>query len=289
MRCTIIGPRGPANDPSGRDPGASTVIILLSSLASAACPDDAAATLRAETTALEAAYEDVDEAAFGRHYQAIHDAGACIDAPLDQATIVAWHRARALGEFFEREMIASSKSWAAVKQLDPDYAPPEAWIPEGGPLYRAWMLTPEPGGENPIERSPEGGWQVDGADATGVPAERAFVIQGFDAGGAVVHTGYHYSIAEVPVVDFGALDATARERRRKRMRRYGTVLAGVLGAGAVGTLTAAWTQERAVNDFDTPLEDVPVRAQRANALSGVGVGLGVAGIGVATTTWVVRW
>ena len=66
-------------------------------------------------------------------------------------------------------------------------------------------------------------------------------------------------------------------------------LAGVLGAGAVGTLTAAWTQERAVQSYDTPLEDVPVHAQRANALSGVGIGLGVAGAGVATTAWVVRW
>ena len=265
------------------------MFILWSAVAAAACPDDPAASLRSATAALEAAYEDVDEAAFSLHYAAVHEAGRCMDVELDAPTIVAWHRARALGEFFEREMIASSKSWAAVKQVDPEYEPPEDWIPEGGPLHRAWMLTPEPGGENRFERSPEGGWKVDGRSATGVPAERAFVIQGFDAGGAVVHTGYHYSIAEVPVVDFGALDATARERRRKRMRRYGTVLAGVLGAGAVGTLGAAWSQERAVNDFDTPLEDVPVRAQTANALSGVGVGLGAAGIGVATATWVIRW
>jgi hypothetical protein len=269
--------------------GGSSVFVLWSAVASAACPEDPAAAIREAAQKLESAYEDVDEGAFAEQYQAIHDAAGCVDAALDAETILAWHRARALGEFFEREMIASSKSWAAVKQLDPEYAPPDAWIPEGGPLHRVWMLTPEPGGENGFERTPEGGWKVDGEPARGVPAERSFVIQGFDAGGAVVHTGYHYSIAEVPVVDFGALDSTARERRRKRMRRYGTVLAGVLGAGAVGTFTAAWTQERAVNDFDTPLEDVPVRAQRANALSGVGLGLGVAGIGVGTATWAVRW
>ncbi|MCB9677015.1 MAG: hypothetical protein H6737_18000 [Alphaproteobacteria bacterium] len=255
----------------------------------AGCPDDPASDLRARATALDKAYEDVDETGFAEHYAALQGLVPCLTSELDARTILAWHKARALGEFFEREEIASAKSWAAVKVLDPAWAPPESWIVEGTPLQRAWAEAPASDARIELERSPEGGWKVDGTRATSVPADRAFVLQGFDSAGSVVHTDYHYSVAEVPVVDFEALDATARERRRKRMRRYGSALAGVLGAGAVGTLTAAWTQERAVQSYDTPLEDVPVHAQRANALSGVGIGLGVAGAGVATTAWVVRW
>ncbi|MEZ4319459.1 MAG: hypothetical protein R3F61_18230 [Myxococcota bacterium] len=258
-------------------------------VAAAACPDDPPAAIRQEALAIESAYDAVDETGFAEHYATLQEVAKCVSTELDRDTLLAWHRARALGEFFEREEIASAKSWAAVKKLDPGYSPPESWIVEGTPLHRAWHEAPDSDARIELERSPEGGWKVDGTRSTSVPAERAFVLQGFDSTGTVVHTDYHYSVAEVPVVDFEALDATAKERRRRRMRRYGTALAGVLGAGAVGTLTAAWTQERAVQSFDTPLEDVPVHAQRANALSGVGLGLGAAGAGVATATWVVRW
>lgn len=257
--------------------------------ASAGCPDDPERTLRSHARALETAFEDVDETGFAESYAALHAVVPCIVTPLDASTIVAWHRARALGEFFEREEIASRKSWAAVKVLAPAYRPPESWVMPGTPLERAWAEAPLNNDRIELERSPAGGWRVDGAEQTSVPADRAFVLQGFDSGGQVVHADYHYSVAEVPVVDFEALDATARERRRRRMHRYGSVLAGVLGAGAVGTLTTAWTQERAVGASETALEDVPIHAQRANALSGVGVGLAIAGLGVATATWTVRW
>lgn len=255
----------------------------------AACPDDPAASVRERSAALEAAYDAVDEVGFAAQYEALHADAACVRAPLDAVTVLAWHRARALGEFFEREEIASAKSWAAVQVLDPQWKPPEAWIMPGTPLHRAWTSAPVAPGRVELERSPEGGWQVDGRAATSVPADRAFVLQGFDAANQVVHTGYHFSVAEVPAVDFGALDATARERRTRRMRTAGAALGSVLGAAAVGSLATAWTQEHAVKSEATPLGDVAQHAQRANTWTGAALGLGAASAGVVAVAWGVRW
>lgn len=257
--------------------------------ARAVCPEDPSTTIQAHAAGLELAFEEVDDAAFARHYAALQEAGTCITAPLEARTILAWHRARGLGEFFEREEIASAKSWAAVKALDPDYALPDEWIVAGTSLHNAWTNAEVTEERIELERSPLGGWRVDGSEASSVPADRAFVLQGFDAAGVPVHTDYHYSVAEVPVVDFAALDLTARHRRRRRVRTIGTVLGTGLGAASLGTLVTAWGQEIATKSEKTDLAEVPNHAQRANTLSSVGLGLGGAGAGVMAITWAVRW
>lgn len=258
-------------------------------IASASCPADPAAAIRAWSRALDEAFDAVEEQTFALAYAGLHADAACVREPLDAETVLAWHRARALGEFFEREEIASAKSWAAVRVLDPAWSPPDGWIVEGTALHRAWTGAPMTPGRIRLERSPAGGWHVDGSPSETVPADRAFVLQGFDAAGAVVHTDYHYSVAEVPVVDFEALDATARERRRRRMRVAGTALGSALVAGAASAGVLGWTQERATKADDTRLADVSGHAQRANTWSTVALGLAGGGAAVATVAWSVRW
>lgn len=141
--------------------------------AALACPEDPAAAIRARAQALADAYDAVDEPRFADEYAGLHADAACVDAPLDRATVLAWHRSRALGEFFEREEIASAKSWAAVQVLDPTWAPPDGWILDGTPLHRAWSTAPTTPGRITLERRPAGGWRVDGEPSSTVPADRA--------------------------------------------------------------------------------------------------------------------
>lgn len=254
-----------------------------------ACPDDPATIVQAHAAGLEQAFDTVDDDAFSTHYAALHAAAKCISSPLDARTVFAWHRARALGEFFEREEIASAKSWAAVKALDPEFTLPSEWLVEGTPLYKAWSTAPVSDERIELERSPVGGWKVDGEVSTSVPADRAFILQGLDSGGIPVHTDYHYSVAEVPVLDFRALDATARQRRRTRMRTMGTIAGGALFAGAIGTMGVAFAEELAVKSEKTDLADVRDHARQANTLSSVSLGLGAGAVGVTAVTWIVRW
>lgn len=262
---------------------------LLMGVALAECLEDGAASLVGHADRLVGAYEVLDEEAFAHHYEALQQAARCVRSELTLEQLLAWHRARALGEFFEREYAASAKSWAAVKVLDPSYSPPEDWLVPGTPLYTAWTEAPMGAARILLERSPEGGWRVDGQPTNGVPAERGFILQGFAANGALVHTDYHYSVAEVPVVDFAALDPTAREKRRRRMHLIGSVAAVTLGAGALGALGVGTIDEVTGKGRNLELEKVAGRRQRANLLYGVGGGLAAGAVAVGTVTWVVKW
>lgn len=265
------------------------MLIAFVARALATCPTDTADQVESLAREVEQAFDRVDDAGFQEAYRGLGEAIPCVRSALDPEALVAWHRARALGEFWERELVASSKSWAAVRQLDPSYRPKEAWMPAGSPLRDAFQHAPMEAERVQLERVPEGGWLVDGQPTRSVPATRAFVLQGFDAAGELVHTDYHYSVAEVPVVDFEALDPTARQLRQRRMHLGGTVLAGVLLGSAGSFLVLAGGDRKRVDDRSTPLGEIAGFADRAGRRSTTAVVLGAGGLAVAGTTWAVRW
>lgn len=264
-------------------------VLIWFAVAQAVCPSDTAPAVESLARAVERAFDEVDDAAFESAYAALGEAIPCVRSRLDPEALLAWHRARALGAFWEREAIASSKSWAAVRLLDPAYRLPDAWTPPGSPLLVAFDEAPMGAERLKLARVPEGGWFVDGQPTSSVPAARGFVLQGFDAVGAVVHTDYHYSVAEVPVVDFAALDPTARQIRRRRMHLGGSVLAGGLLATAVGFGVAARGDELAVHDLETPLGEVTGYAERADRRSNTAVAFGLGSGIVLGAAWAVPW
>lgn len=263
--------------------------ILIATARAAVCPADSAADIGPLAAEVEAAFDAVDDQAFERAVGALAAAVPCVRSPLDGATIEGWHRARALAAFYDRELVASGKSWASVRELSPGYSPPASWMPPDSALARVWKEAPAVGDRVQLERVPEGGWVVDGERTLAVPSGRAFILQGFDAGGHVVHLGYHYSVAEVPVVDFAALDPTAQDLRRRRMRAGGTALSIGLLSGAGMALGLASTARTDALGGRTDFVDIEDHAARADRLSNTAVALAAGGGVVLVTSWAVRW
>lgn len=255
----------------------------------AKCQQDSADAIEALAGRVERAFDDVDDQAFAAAAAELEAAAACVRSPLDRRTLLAWHRARALHAFWDREMVASSRSWAAVKRLDPAYTPPAEWIPEGTPLRSTWEDAPTADDRAVLERVPAGGWLVDGRRTDAVPTARGFVLQGFDASGSVVHTDYHYGLATIPQVDFVALDPTVRELRRRRIHLVGTVGAGLTALGAGGMALLASSSRADALSRETPVTDTRGHAEQAGRRSNSAVGLGVASVALLATTWTIRW
>jgi hypothetical protein len=213
----------------------------------------------------------------------------CLDRPLTRQEVVLLHGAKALASFVDGELAASRKSWAAVRQLAPDFEPDPALMPEGHPIRQQYDDALMDDDRVPLERSPEGGWRVDSDETSDVPKNRAFLLQGFDLSGAVVHSGYHYSVAEVPQIDFAELDATARDRRRKRMHWIGTIATGALTLGSGTTAVLAASAQSSVKSDQTPLADLEAQALTANNMSYASLGMISGAAAVASVTWAIHW
>lgn len=279
------------------------LVLLVAGLARAECPEDALATAIRSATEVEAAFANLDDEKFDVAHARLKETVPCITVELAPADAVALHRARAIGAFVDGDDAASRKSWLAVRALQPDWKPSGALMPTGHPLRQLWEApidSPTP--EVPMKEAPKGGWNVDGTRQNGVPTYRAFILQGFDASGTGIYTGYLYSNTEIPTLDVEMVPSERvsavpvdRTKRRNTVRRWGSVGAGVLGAGAVGSLVVSMDAARQLeNDFEAgegTHDYAPIAGwvDRQNTFATVGTGLGIAAAGTATIVWAVPW
>jgi hypothetical protein len=250
----------------------------LAARAFAACGDDPEETIVRAASSLETAFTQMDADLTERSRRELLEALPCLRH--EPADVVAVHRAIALGAFFAGEDRESELSWAAVRALDPGWAPPASLLVPGSPADQRFQHANPSGETLPLTQPLPGGWTVDGAPAHAVPTDRAFLLVGRDQGG-VVWSGYVYEPADVPWVP---LPSAAR----RRARAIGTSSAVGLAAGAAAALAigaAARGDATGVVDTST-LAPLTARARGATA-AGVVCGASAAAIGV--TTWTVRW
>jgi len=254
----------------------------------AACPDAPDDVVRTATGAVEVAFVEVDEARFAQAAESLREALPCSTEPIDRQSALFLHRAWALMRFVDGDRAAAQRSFRAIRRLDPSWQPPEALISPGHPLESLWESSVPMGGAVRVEAAPEGGWRVDGREREEVPTDAAFVLQGLDADGSVVLTGYYASVSEIPISDLSALAAPPSvSPRRKKARLVGSVASGVaLVAGGTFFVLA----NGQANQLDTvPVAEVPeveARVRRYSAIGGVLTGLGAAG---GIVTWAVPW
>lgn len=256
---------------------------LLASIALGACPDDPVAEVRQQTSAMEVAFVELDDPGFDAARDAVEAALPCVTDPLALRDILGLHRAMALAAFIDGDMVASKKSWGTVRVLHPSWEPPEAIAPEGHMLRDLFVDAPTDTEVVTLDLAPEGGWLVDGRATSDVPANRAFVLQALGEQG-VFHTGYHRSVAAVPVRE---LVQPGPSPRTKRMRKTGTIVASGLAAGALAGLGVNLYARNELGSVDY---DKVAATRTAGDVGGVGaIVLGAGAVGVASVAWGVRW
>lgn len=269
------------------------MILLLATAAFADCPADPLGEALVQAGKVEGSYANMDDARFAEARGKLGEALTCLNAEVSPSDAVAIHRARAIGSFVDGEESASRRSWLAVKSLQPDWQPSNDLMPAGHPMRKLWE-TPMEGGSPmvPQELAPPGGWSVDGTRQNMVPAQRAYLLQGFSATGAVVYTGYLYQAAEVPSTLTVDLVPTRRVRvegnAAPRMHAIGTATAGVLlvGGGAGLLLGSSYGGKALDATDDLTRVKMLTRSRTANV---TGVALLGAGVVVGGATWIVKW
>lgn len=269
------------------------MILLLATAAWAECPADPLGEALIQAGKVEGSYTNMDDAKFAEARGKLDAAMACMTSELSPPDAVAIHRARAIGSFVDGEESASRRSWLAVKSLQPDWQPSADLMPAGHPMRKLWE-TPMEGGSPmvPQELAPPGGWSVDGTRQNMVPAQRAYVLQGFSATGAVVYTGYLYQASEVPtslpvdLVPTRRVHADGNARRNAHV--IGSATAGALVIGGVGSLLVGSSFANQADEATDDLEATKLLG-RSRTAAVAGYGLLGAGVVVGAATWVVPW
>jgi hypothetical protein len=252
------------------------------------CPENSLETLRQESLAVTTAYDELHELEFDRASLALTRLIGCIREPMSSGDAIQLHQAQALWTFVNGEVVASRNSWSAVRFLDPSWTPKPSWIPGNHPLRRIWDTAVPSGQQVPLERAPSGGWRVDGVDTHWVPQGQAFVLQAYDKDGVYLHTGYHYSVAEVPSLALLVADPLADMRRRRGVHIGGTVTAGMLFLGSMGSLIGAWHAHKQFENTEV-IAEMSEYAAAANVWTGTSIGLAIGAAGAAAVTWGVNW
>lgn len=264
------------------------VVLFLPSAHAAACPEDPAALAEAQSRQVLGAYDRADGGALVEAATALDFAVGCLTEPLSPGIAVEVHRAKALIAFYEGDEAGSVRSWAAVRVLDPTVSPEPIRWPETHPMWRLYAEAGDTSSERvTLERHPPGGWVVDGEPRDDVPRFRGFLLQGLGASSELVHSAYHYTEATVPQLDWDALDPTARDRRRRRIRAVGTTASTTLAAGSIASMTIAALAKGQLDSVD--YEEIEGRAVLANTSASLAAGLAAGALTSGLLTWTISW
>jgi len=262
--------------------------VLLASFASPAlaadCPDDPIAEVRSAADDLESAFTQLDDAGFDAAKKRLDAAIPCVTTPLELRDVLGLHRAEALAAFVDGDMVASKKSWGAVRILNPSWTPPDSLAPPGHLLRQLFEQAPTDTDTQALELAPDGGWLVDGRRGDAVPADRAFVLQGIDKDGNIVYTGYDRSLAEVPLLDF---TPPGPSPKGKKMRLFGSIAGDALALAAGG---AAYAHFNTASHLDTvPYDKFDSTVTAGNVAGWSAIVLGAGAVGLTTGAWAVKW
>jgi hypothetical protein len=239
------------------------------------------------------AFANLDEEGFSRARDEVLEAVPCASEPLTSSSAAGYFRVRALDAHLRRSPGDLQANVQAMSEIDP--LPPSTSVtPKGHPVRNAWDLARQ-SGPGPREQLPVpngGRLRIDGLDVLDRPTARPTIVQLLDQDGALTWTQVLEPGDRVPVYPIAnSDDALARyrdaviiERPRKPVEL--PVLAGVFGAGAIGTWAATFQTRQ---DFLTAApEDLATRRNTNNAL--VVTSAGLAGAALALGTWtVVAW
>ncbi len=168
--------------------------LLLASLAHAACPDGErtrASTLASAMARGEAAFAEMDEAAFLRAHAEVRAVFECLGERLDEREVVSLHVHEALAAFLDGNETATVESLQAATRVYGGDALPSRVAPAGTALRTlyddAWHDTPRE--REPFSVGRRMVAYVDGKKGTERPVRTATLLQ-IESQGDLVYTGY---------------------------------------------------------------------------------------------------
>jgi hypothetical protein len=248
------------------------------------CPAPATiADLIIEVRAAEAAFREMDDAAFAAATERIDAALPCVNEPISTSTAATMHRMMGLRAFLDADAPRAGRAFGAARTVDPQYAFPPDLLPAGNPIQIAYLSIPVDSRETVQVAQPvEGNFTFDGRRATERPLRWPTVVQRFDKDGNVEQTAYLWPDAPM----FPYLEVPAPPAPVDRHLGRTVVLGGAIGSGlAAGAFYGVAAKSARQFDEAVGEEEGDRFARRANAFvaaSGVAgtfsVGLAVGGV-----------
>ena len=293
-----------------------TTLILLTTIASATCPEPATSgDLVSSVSAAETAFAAMDPTAFRRARKLAEDQLECLGETLTPLDAGSFHRVLAMDAFMAKDQQEAIASFRAVHAALPAYVLPTSIAVEGSPLRTLFDQAGELGQGEPraLEVPPGLALMVDGARAMVIPSERPYVLQVLSASGGVTWTGHlgagespptwNVIVAEEAAVTVApapvpvepvqpALPSEPPERVGPKLPVLAGAGAALVAAGALYGVAGVKKAEYESPDgyADMTAADLDSLRSTTNALVFTSAGLGVVGIGLGTVAFLeVRW
>lgn len=268
-------------------------MILLASLALAACPATPASVVEHDVAAL-AAFGDLDKAGVASARSALLADLECLSAPLSPAEAARVHRVEAMARFVGGNREGAVTAWRSAVAAEPAWAFPDSLAPAGNPFRVAFETARTLGPGASVDVGVPSGvvLLVDGTSAGARPTERPAVVQVQDLAGAVKWSAYVDAGEAIPGLEHFAPApiATVTEPKPQRKVRVSFVAAGGAAAASAGLYVAALTMKGTYLDPEyaatASREDSDALRTRANTLGWAGAGAaglagGLLGAGIA--------
>ncbi|MEZ4322113.1 MAG: hypothetical protein R3F61_31870 [Myxococcota bacterium] len=239
------------------------------------------------------AFANLDEEGFSQARDELLAGIECSVEALTTSAVAGYFRVRALDAHLRRapeDLLANAR---AMAEIDP-VPPPTSVTPRGHPVRNAWETARAAGPSGPRELPvPSGGRiRVDGRDTLALPVERPTVIQFVQPDG---------SLAWTRVIEPGGLPPGYTEASEDYRAKYENaiivsaprkpielpILAGIFGAGAIGTYATTFHTRKRFFDAEDPA-DLRTLRNNNNALVIASAGLGAVALGLGTWT-VATW
>ncbi len=273
------------------------LLLAAPALAAPAAPCDAPA-LRADlddalgTAEIAVAALDVD--ALRSAVERADRALTCLTEPVDTSAVARWYRVRGIHAFVAQDEAAAHAAFRSARALEPAYQLDPSL---GAPIRAAWdaAVPPREAWTVALPIPAEGWVQVDGRRSPTAPAGRGYLLQWFDAAGAVRFTApiaegataAPYPVADEPVGRPADPAPVTRDGRPSR----GLLVTGLaaLAAGGASIGASAAMQSAFLGGDQTSAERPGLVA--GNQVLGIGGAVvGAVGVGAVVGAVVVgRW
>lgn len=257
----------------------------------AVCPATSA-NLAESLEAAEAAFADMDTAAFLTATNRVTAEANCLAESTPRSVIARLHRVEGLRAFVDKDNDRAARAFAAGRSIEPAYTFPEQLVPAGHPVRTQYTtLNPDAGGSTAVPAPASGYLAFDGRTTTARPNGRPTLAQLVGDDGGVAQSRYLWP--DDPMFDYlgvtstvAATDAatplgTTAAPSRKKGPNVGLAIAAgtTLAAGA-----ASWLVAKNAHDeyyaADVDVTQLDALRARSNAFSWLAVGAGVAGVGL---------